>query len=268
VPGDIHTKDSHRQFQSIFPYKPSAINGPSQRFSHKRAPAWRAKSTKPSRAQSPIGQSALYKKLLESNKMEKMNKTQLDWVFVANALLTKHFGIGIEDTNLQQAVTSYIETNQQPFEAVNEAAEKYGLRRIDTKQGRGIKKPGPLGITDQQAVEIIAIDEVCAITEQDLEREYRWDEFEDKFEKQLFQNPLSSDRIWFETYGEELEFVMKIAETDVNRVFTMVDVGTDEDVEPEDDDGMRITQGFQFVNRFGYFVLAENYRDFIVDAAL
>jgi hypothetical protein len=206
--------------------------------------------------------------LLERNKMKKMNKAQLEWVFVANALLTKHYGIGIEDTNLQQSVTSFLEANQQPFEAVNEAANKYGLRRIDIEKGiRGVK-PRPLDLKDQESAAIVTIQEVKGVTKADFEREYRWDEFEDKFENLLMPNAKSCDRKWFETYGAEFAKVTKIAEIDINRIFTMVDVGTEEGVSVEDDDGMRVISGLHHVNRFGYFVLSENYRDFIVDAAL
>lgn len=49
----------------------------------------------------------------------------------------------------------------------------------------------------------------------------------------------------FETYGEEYEMVKRAAEYAPNTVWTLVD---------DEDDGLRIAQGFHLVNRVGYFI--------------
>ena len=49
----------------------------------------------------------------------------------------------------------------------------------------------------------------------------------------------------FETYGEELDYVLSIANSEPNRVWTLVD---------GDDGNLYITNGYHLVNRFNYFV--------------
>lgn len=49
----------------------------------------------------------------------------------------------------------------------------------------------------------------------------------------------------FETYGEEEEWVRKFADTNPNRVWTLL-TGLDE--------GDTLVSGFHYVNRFGYFI--------------
>ena len=70
------------------------------------------------------------------------------------------------------------------------------------------------------------------------------DQFFDTYKP--IKNHLDSNASWggcmFETYGEELEFVMA---QDPNHIWTIVD-GEDDDVE--------ITNGYHLVNRIGYFV--------------
>jgi hypothetical protein len=51
----------------------------------------------------------------------------------------------------------------------------------------------------------------------------------------------------FETYGEELDHVLKIANSEPNRVWTLVD---------GDDGNMYIINGYHLVNRINYFITA------------
>ena len=49
----------------------------------------------------------------------------------------------------------------------------------------------------------------------------------------------------FETYGEELDYVLSIANTEPARVWTLVD---------GDDGNLYITSGYHLVNRLNYFI--------------
>ena len=49
----------------------------------------------------------------------------------------------------------------------------------------------------------------------------------------------------FETYGEELDYVLSIADTDPKRVWTLVE---------GDDSNLYITSGYHLVNRLNYFI--------------
>ena len=49
----------------------------------------------------------------------------------------------------------------------------------------------------------------------------------------------------FETYGEELDYVLKIAYTEPKRIWTLVD---------GDDGNLYITSGYHLVNRINYFI--------------
>jgi hypothetical protein len=49
----------------------------------------------------------------------------------------------------------------------------------------------------------------------------------------------------FETYGEELDYVLSIANTEPARVWTLVD---------GDDGNLYITSGYHLVNRVNYFI--------------
>ena len=49
----------------------------------------------------------------------------------------------------------------------------------------------------------------------------------------------------FETYGEELDYVLSIANSEPNRVWTLVE---------GDDGNLYITSGYHLVNRLNYFV--------------
>ena len=55
----------------------------------------------------------------------------------------------------------------------------------------------------------------------------------------------------FETYGEELEYVRTINETDPDRIWTLI----------EGDSGdLWITNGYHFVNRLNYFITEVPYK--------
>ena len=49
----------------------------------------------------------------------------------------------------------------------------------------------------------------------------------------------------FETYGEELDYVLKVAYTEPKRIWTLVD---------GDDGNLYITSGYHLVNRINYFI--------------
>jgi hypothetical protein len=75
--------------------------------------------------------------------------------------------------------------------------------------------------------------------------------WEDQFEAwdnkyQPIQNhfdPNEGDK--FETYGEELDFVLKVAYTEPKRIWTLVD---------GDDGNLYIASGYHLVNRINYFI--------------
>jgi hypothetical protein len=57
--------------------------------------------------------------------------------------------------------------------------------------------------------------------------------------------------IMFETFGDELQYVLSIANNEPNQVWTYVD----------GDDGTYVTNGYHLVNRIGYFITAVPYDD-------
>lgn len=65
---------------------------------------------------------------------------------------------------------------------------------------------------------------------------------------QPIQNPMddnaSFDGCMFETYGAELAFVLKTAQSSPNKVWTILDC----------DGELVITSGYQYVNRMGYLI--------------
>jgi hypothetical protein len=75
--------------------------------------------------------------------------------------------------------------------------------------------------------------------------------WEDKFNEwclkyEVMSNPFSGgihDK--FETYGEELDYVLKIAYTEPKRIWTLVD---------GDDGNLYIASGYHLVNRINYFI--------------
>ena len=52
----------------------------------------------------------------------------------------------------------------------------------------------------------------------------------------------------FETYGEELDYVLSVANTEPRRVWTLVD---------GDDGNLYIVDGYHLVNRINYFITKE-----------
>jgi hypothetical protein len=73
-----------------------------------------------------------------------------------------------------------------------------------------------------------------------------YDEFEDKYKPitNHFDDNASLSGCMFETYGEELEYVLSIAITEPLRVWTYV-----ADYEP-----VELIQGYHVVNRIGYII--------------
>jgi len=57
------------------------------------------------------------------------------------------------------------------------------------------------------------------------------------------ENAVAFNGCMYETYGEELEHVKKVAEVNPNFVWTILDVGY-----------LCITSGVHFVNRFGFLI--------------
>ena len=70
--------------------------------------------------------------------------------------------------------------------------------------------------------------------------------WEDKYRP--IQNHINKDASWdgvmYETYGEEYDYVMKVASLQPHKVWTWVD----------GDNGTYIINGWHMVNRIGYFI--------------
>lgn len=62
--------------------------------------------------------------------------------------------------------------------------------------------------------------------------------------KNMIDTNASGDGCMFETYGKELEYVQHVNDVAPGTVWTLVDC----------DDNLRIVNGYQFVNRIGYFI--------------
>lgn len=76
-----------------------------------------------------------------------------------------------------------------------------------------------------------------------LDWEDQLDAWEAKYQPiQNHLDPHAGDK--FETYGEELDYVLSIANSEPARVWTLVD----------GDDGLYITSGYHLVNRLAYFI--------------
>lgn len=56
----------------------------------------------------------------------------------------------------------------------------------------------------------------------------------------------------YETYGEEDDYITKLVETEPNRVWTMVS---------DDYGNLCVTNGWHYVNRFGYLVTEKPWKD-------
>ena len=57
----------------------------------------------------------------------------------------------------------------------------------------------------------------------------------------------SFDGCMFETFGAELKYIQEYAKTNLNKVWTILDV----------DGNLMYSSGFHFVNRYGYFITKE-----------
>lgn len=78
-----------------------------------------------------------------------------DYLKVADRLFQRHYAIGVADTGLcdLKAVEGFLADSVQPFEAVNQWAEKVDLHRVD-KHGRfGQSLAEPLTKRDQDLIE-------------------------------------------------------------------------------------------------------------------
>lgn len=76
-----------------------------------------------------------------------------------------------------------------------------------------------------------------------LDWEDKLDAWEAKYQPiQNHIDPHAGDK--FETYGAELDYVLSIANSEPDRVWTLV----------EGDDGLYITNGYHLVNRLNYFI--------------
>lgn len=73
---------------------------------------------------------------------------------VANKLLQRHYGIGLEDTHLSNPVVveACIRQNRRPFEAVNGHAEECDLVRIDRTGAWGIPESAPITHMDEEVM--------------------------------------------------------------------------------------------------------------------
>ncbi len=58
-----------------------------------------------------------------------MTEEQHHWQTVAGALLSRHYGLTLNDTDL--CVIALQEAGLRPYEAINDLAEKFDLERID-----------------------------------------------------------------------------------------------------------------------------------------
>lgn len=75
--------------------------------------------------------------------------------------------------------------------------------------------------------------------------------WEDKFNEWVLKYEVMSNHLTngidekFETYGKELDYVLSIANTEPNRVWTLVE---------GDDGNLYIASGYHLVNRINYFI--------------
>jgi hypothetical protein len=76
-----------------------------------------------------------------------------------------------------------------------------------------------------------------------LDWEKELDAWEAKYKP--IKNHLDNDNDKFETYGEELDYVRSVYDTDPRRVWTLID---------GDDGNLYIVDGYHLVNRINYFV--------------
>ncbi len=85
------------------------------------------------------------------------------------------------------------------------------------------------------------------------------EQFDEQFE--LVQNHIddnaSFDGCMFETFGDEVEFVMEMAKQ--NRVITIIESDCEEDINDSGEVSacMYYVSGYHFVNRIGYLITTE-----------
>ena len=63
----------------------------------------------------------------------------------------------------------------------------------------------------------------------------------------------SCDGLMFETYGQELSYILDVVNSCPNKVWTCMDA----------DDGIYIVSGYHVVNRIGYFITEEPFAESI-----
>jgi hypothetical protein len=87
------------------------------------------------------------------------------------------------------------------------------------------------------------------MTDTNYDWEKELDSWEDKYQpiKNHIASEKGEDDDKFETFGRELEYVLSIANSEPNRVWTLVD---------GDDGNMYIVNGYHLVNRINYFITA------------
>ncbi len=73
----------------------------------------------------------------------------------------------------------------------------------------------------------------------------RWDTWVERYKP--IQNTIAQHRpeFMFETYGDEYQFIVETNEKEPGKVWTLTE---------GDSGGLYVTDGWRYVNRFGYFV--------------
>jgi len=82
-----------------------------------------------------------------------------------------------------------------------------------------------------------------------------FDSWFDQFQpiKNNFNDGAPYEQTMFETYGNELAFVIRAAKTNPQTVWTLVESG--------ESDSLFLLNGFCYVNRIGYFITAKPYAE-------
>lgn len=72
-----------------------------------------------------------------------MTEEQHHWQTVAGALLSRHYGLTLNDTDLceEVCVIALQEAGLRPYEAINDLAEKFDLERIDVNDYQQLSPP-------------------------------------------------------------------------------------------------------------------------------
>ena len=90
-------------------------------------------------------------------------------------------------------------------------------------------------------------------------KKFTEEQFDKKFKlvKNHLDNNASFNGNMFETYGKEIEYVIKMAKK--NRVVTIIECESDAPDNGEFQMCMVYTSGYHIVNRIGYLILAKPY---------